>query len=156
MKVLNIDMEKITTTKSINQNKMTELKFLKEQITKYQLATNSRNRSYVYKRYYVMYRLNKCKLTLSEIGRLMNRHHATVIHGIKMHRRWSRQLDKVYLHEIDPLVQTAINNDYEDKYKVSAVEQFNYINVRIQMPWDYDKVHKFKEYMTAKELAEII
>ena len=135
---------------------MTELKFLKEQITKYQLATNSRNRSYVYKRYYVMYRLNKCKLSLSEIGRLMNRHHATVIHGIRMHRRWSRMQDKVYLHEIEPLVQTAKDLDYEDKYKVSAVEQFNYINVRIQMPWDYDKVHKFKEYMTAKELAEII
>lgn len=141
---------------NLNQNKMTELKFLKEQITKYQLATNSRNRSYVYKRYYVMYRLNKCKLTLSEIGRLMNRHHATVIHGIKMHRRWSRQKDKVYLHEIEPLVQAAVNDNYEDKYKVSAVENFNYINVRIQMPWDYDKVHKFKEYMTAKELAEII
>ena len=156
MKVLNIDMEKITTTKSINQNNMTEVKFLKEQITKYQLATNSRNRSYVYKRYYVMYRLNKCKITLSEIGRLMNRHHATVIHGIKMHRRWSRQQDKVYLHEIEPLVQAALQDNYEDKYKVSAIEQFNYINVRIQMPWDYDKVNKFKEYMTAKELAEII
>jgi IS30 family transposase len=135
---------------------MKEIKFLKEQIKKYQLDNNSRNRSYVYKRYYIMYRLNKCNLSLSEIGRMMNRHHATVIHGIKMHRRWSRQQDKVYLHEIEPLVQTALNNDYEDKYKVSAVEQFNYINVRIQMPWDYDKVHKFKEYMTAKELAEII
>ena len=135
---------------------MTEVKFLKEQITKYQLATNSRNRSYVYKRYYVMYRLNKCKLTLSEIGRLMNRHHATVIHGIKMHRRWSRQKDKVYLNEIEPLVQTAINNNYEDKYKVSAVEHFNYINVKIQMPYKYNKVNKFKEYMTAKELANII
>ena len=135
---------------------MTELKFLKEQITKYQLATNSRNRSYVYKRYYVMYRLNKCKLSLSEIGRLMNRHHATVIHGIRMHRRWTRMKDKVYLHEIDALIQSSDNLDYEDKYKVSAIERFNYINVRIQMPWDYDKVHKFKEYMTAKELAEII
>ena len=135
---------------------MTELKFLKEQITKYQLATNSRNRSYVYKRYYVMYRLNKCKLTLSEIGRLMNRHHATVIHGIRMHRRWTRMQDKVYLHEIEPLVQSSINDNYEDKYKVSAIENLNYINVRIQMPWDYDKVNKFKDYMTAKELAEII
>ena len=135
---------------------MTELKFLKEQITKYQLATNSRNRSYVYKRYYVMYRLNKCKVSLTQIGKMLNRHHATVIHGIKMHRRWSRQQDKVYLMEIEPLVQAAVNDNYEDKYKVSAIEQFNYINVRIQMPWDYDKVHKFKEYMTAKELAEII
>lgn len=135
---------------------MTELKFLKEQIIKYKLATNSRNRAYVYKRYYVMYRLNKCKLSLSEIGRLMNRHHATVIHGIRMHRRWSKMHDKVYLHEIEPLVQAADDLDYEDKYKVSALEKFNYINVRIQMPWEYDKVNKFKEYMTAKELAEII
>jgi hypothetical protein len=133
-----------------------EIDFLKEQIAKYQLDTNSRNRSYVYKRYYVMYRLNKCKLTLSEIGRLMNRHHATVIHGIKMHRRWSRMQDKVYLHEIEPLVEAAVNNDYEHKYKVSAIESFNYINLRIQMPWEHDKVQQFKEYMTAKELAEII
>ena len=135
---------------------MTEVKFLKEQITKYKLDTNSRNRSYVYKRYYVMYRLNKCKVSLTQIGKMLNRHHATVIHGIKMHRRWSRQQDKVYLHEIDSLVQTAKDLNYEDKYKVSAVEQFNYINVKIQMPYEYDKVHQFKEYMTAKELAEII
>jgi hypothetical protein len=87
---------------------------------------------------------------------MMNRHHATVIHGIRMHRRWTRMQDKVYLHEIEPLVQSAINNDYEDKYKVSAIENFNYINVRIQMPWEYAKIEQFKEYMTAKELAEII
>jgi IS30 family transposase len=135
---------------------MKELDFLKEQIAKYQLDTNSRNRSYVYKRYYVMYRLNKCNVSLTQIGKMLNRHHATVIHGIRMHRRWSRQLDRVYLHEVEPLVQTALNNNYEDKYKVSAVENLNYINVKIQMPWTHDKVHQFKEYMTAKELAEII
>jgi hypothetical protein len=60
------------------------------------------------------------------------------------------------LHEVEPLVQTALNNNYEDKYKVSAVENLNYINVKIQMPWTHDKVYQFKEYMTAKELAEII
>jgi hypothetical protein len=135
---------------------MKEIDFLKEQIKKYQLDNNSRNRSYVYKRYYIMYRLNKCKMSLTNIGKLLNRHHASVIHGVKMHRRWSRMQDKVYLHEIEPLVEAALNNDYEDKYKVSAIEHFNYINVRIQMPWDHDKVHKFKDYMTAKELAEII
>ena len=135
---------------------MNEIDFLIGQIAKYQLATNSRNRSYVYKRYYVMYRLNKCKVSLTQIGKMLNRHHATVIHGIRMHRRWTRMQDKVYLHEIEPLVEAAVNDNYEDKYKVSAIEHFNYINVRIQMPWDYDKVNKFKDYMTAKELAEII
>lgn len=133
-----------------------EINFLKLQIDKYQLDTDSRHRSYVYKRYYVMYKLNKCKVSLTQIGKMLNRHHATVIHGIRMHRRWSRQQDKVYLHEIEPLVQSAINNDYEDKYKVSAIESFNCINVKIKMPWEYKKVYQFKEYMTAKELAEII
>ena len=135
---------------------MKELNFLKSQIAKYQLDTDCRNRAYVYKRYYVMYRLNKCKVSLTQIGKMLNRHHATVIHGIRMHRRWSRQLDKVYLHEVEPLVQTAKDLNYEDKYKVSAVENLNYINVKIQMPWTHDKVYQFKEYMTAKELAEII
>ena len=135
---------------------MKELNFLKSQIVKYQLDTNCRNRAYVYKRYYVMYRLNNCKVSLTQIGKMLNRHHATVIHGIRMHRRWSRQLDKVYLHEVEPLVQTAKDLNYEDKYKVSAVENLNYINVKIQMPWTHDKVYQFKEYMTAKELAEII
>ena len=135
---------------------MKEINFLIGQITKYQLDTNCRNRAYVYKRYYVMYRLNKCKVSLTQIGKMLNRHHATVIHGIRMHRRWSRQLDKVYLHEVEPLVQTAKDLNYEDKYKVSAVENLNYINVKIQMPWTHDKVYQFKEYMTAKELAEII
>jgi hypothetical protein len=49
-----------------------------------------------------------------------------------------------------------VNVEVDKKYKVSAVEQFNCINLKIQMPWKYDKVNEFKEYMTAKELAEII
>jgi chromosomal replication initiation ATPase DnaA len=69
---------------------MTELDFLIGQIAKHQLDNNSRHRSYVYKRYYIMYRLNKCKVSLTQIGKMLNRHHATVIHGIRMHRRWSR------------------------------------------------------------------
>ena len=73
---------------------MTEIKFLKEQIKKYQLDTNYRYRDCVYKRFYIMYRLHKCKVSLTQIGKMLNRHHATVIHGIRMHRRWSRMQDK--------------------------------------------------------------
>ena len=135
---------------------MTELNFLKEQITKHQLDNNSRHRSYVYKRYYIMYRLNKCKVSLTQIGKMLNRHHATVIHGIRMHRRWSRMNDEVYLNSIEAIKAAANELNYEDKYKVSAVESFNSINLKIQMPWKYDKVNKFKEYMTADELAKII
>jgi IS30 family transposase len=133
-----------------------EIDFLIGQIAKYQLDNNYRYRDCVYKRFYVMYRLQKCKLSLTKIGELLNRHHATVIHGIRMHRRWSRMNDEVYLNSIEAIKAAANELNYEDKYKVSAVEQFNCINLKIQMPWKYDKVNEFKEYMTAKELAEII
>ncbi len=96
---------------------MKELDFLKEQITKYQLDTDSRNRAYVYKRYYVMYRLNKCKVSLTQIGKMLNRHHATVIHGIRMHRRWTRMQYKLYLHEIEPLVQAAVHHERSKNQK---------------------------------------
>jgi IS30 family transposase len=135
---------------------MTEVEFLKNQVKKYNLDSKHRYRNYTYKRFYVMYRLQKCKLSLTKIGELLNRHHATVIHGIRMHRRWSRMNDEVYLNSIEPIKAAANELNYEDKYKVSAVENFNCINLKIQMPYEYDKVHKFKEYMTAKELAEII
>jgi chromosomal replication initiation ATPase DnaA len=101
---------------------MTEIKFLKEQITKYQLDKNYRYRDCVYKRFYIMYRMHKCKLSLTKIGELLNRHHATVIHGIRMHRRWSRMNDEVYLNSIEAIKAAANELNYEDKYKVSAVE----------------------------------
>ena len=135
---------------------MKELNFLKLQITKYQLDTDCRNRAYVYKRYYVMYRLNKCKVSLTQIGKMLNRHHATVIHGIRMHRRWTRMQDKVYLHEIEPLVQAAINNDYEDKYKVKAKETRTDISLLVKIPYEYDLVSNFKDYMTINELVSAL
>jgi hypothetical protein len=46
-----------------------EIDFLKEQITKYQLDKNYRYRDCVYKRFYIMYRLHKCKVSLTQIGR---------------------------------------------------------------------------------------
>ena len=64
--------------------------------------------------------------------------------------------DEVYLNSIEAIKAAANELNYEDKYKVSAVESFNSINLKIQMPWKYDKVNKFKEYMTADELAKII
>ena len=51
---------------------MKEIDFLIGQIAKHQLDNNSRHRSYVYKRYYIMYRLNKCKVSLTQIGKMLN------------------------------------------------------------------------------------
>ena len=135
---------------------MNEVDFLIGQIAKYQLDTNSRNRSYVYKRYYVMYRLNKCNVSLTQIGKMLNRHHATVIHGIRMHRRWTRQKDAVYAHEISPIVAAADGCYYEDKYKVKAKETRTDISLLVKIPYEYDLVSNFKDYMTINELVSAL
>jgi hypothetical protein len=137
-----------------------EVEFLKDQVKKYNLDSKHRYRNYTYKRFYIMYRLHKCKLTLVEIGKIVNRHHSSILNGIQMHRRWIRTNDRLYANEIAPIIAAANEMDYEDKYKVVTIESCNNINVKIQIPNRFDKDYKFDKYMTIKEiikeLAEII
>jgi hypothetical protein len=135
---------------------MNEVEFIKEQIAKYNLTTQNRQRKYVYKRYYCMYKMYKCGLSLTYIGKLINRNHATVIHGIRMHRRWTRQKDAVYAHEISPIVAAADGCYYEDKYKVKAKETRTDISLLVKIPYEYDLVSNFKDYMTINELVSAL
>jgi hypothetical protein len=65
----------------------------------YDLTTNSRKRDLVYKRYYIYSELQKSKLNLCEIGKMVNRDHSSVIYGIKQHK---------YYHKCDKLYDDAI------------------------------------------------
>jgi hypothetical protein len=135
---------------------MNEVKFLKEQVKKYNLDTKDRYRIYTYKRFYIMYRLHKCKLSLIQIGKIVNRHHSSILYGIKMHRRWTRLKDQLYANEIAPIIAEANQMAYEDKYKVVTIESCNNINVKIQIPCRYDKVNEFQEYMTMKQIIKAL
>ena len=131
-----------------------EVEFLKDQVKKYNLDTKDRYRVYTYKRFYIMYRLHKCKLSLIQIGKIVNRHHSSILYGIKMHRRWIRTNDRLYANEIAPIIAAANEMDYEDKYKVVTIESCNNINVKIQIPNRFDKDYKFDKYMTIKEIIK--
>jgi hypothetical protein len=131
-----------------------EVEFLKDQVKKYNLDSKHRYRNYTYKRFYIMYRLHKCKLTLVEIGKIVNRHHSSILNGIQMHRRWIRTNDRLYANEIAPIIAAANEMDYEDKYKVITIESCNNINVKIQIPKRFDKDYKFDKYMTIKEIIK--
>jgi hypothetical protein len=72
---------------------------IKYMIELYDLTTNSRKRDLVYKRYYIYFELKKCNLSLEFIGKMVNRDHSSVIHGIKQHK---------YYHKCDKLYDDAI------------------------------------------------
>jgi len=75
-----------------------------EIIEKYNLTQKNRKHTIIYKRYFLYYQLQKAKLSLSHIGLLFNKDHATVIHGIKMHKRFTKMKDSIYLHHIQCVV----------------------------------------------------
>ena len=68
---------------------------IKEYIQADDLNGKSRKQFYVYRRHFLCWALyNSHELTLSQIGRMFNRDHSTVLHSIRKHEEL--QNDKLY------------------------------------------------------------
>jgi chromosomal replication initiation ATPase DnaA len=67
-----------------------------EVVERHDLKKVSRKQEIIYPRYYIYSLLRDAKYSLSAIGRIFNKDHATVLHGIRMHKLFTRQNDKVY------------------------------------------------------------
>jgi len=77
------------TTKDFIQNVI-------EVVEKHDLKKVSRKQEIIYPRYYIYSLLRDAKYSLSAIGRIFNKDHASVLHGIKMHKLYTKNKDKVY------------------------------------------------------------
>jgi hypothetical protein len=75
---------------------------IKYMIELYDLTTSCRDRDLIYKRAYVYSELQKIGMKLSEIGRLMDKHHATVINGLKVDNQF-QNCDRIYDDIIAPI-----------------------------------------------------
>lgn len=67
-----------------------------EVVDRHDLKKVSRKQEIIYPRYYIYSLLRDAKYSLSAIGRIFGKDHATVLHGIRMHKLFTRQNDKVY------------------------------------------------------------
>lgn len=81
------------------RNKMNRLGLIHELIEKYGLIDKSRRRDVLYKRYYLYNELRICGLSLSQIGRVFNKNHATILHGLRVHKDLTSYKDTDYLAE---------------------------------------------------------
>ena len=78
------------------------------------LNTASREQVLLYQRHYICYRLKRySRFKLGEIAKLVNRHHASVIHSIKMHHALKN--DKVYQDTIAPTKQFFDNINFDQE-----------------------------------------
>ncbi len=78
---------------------MNRVELLKEVIEKYTLTDTTRKRDVLFKRYYVYNELRECGFSLSQIGRLFNKHHATILHGLRIHKDLTSYRDADYTAE---------------------------------------------------------
>lgn len=89
--------------------------FILKMMHKYDLINNNREESMCYKRYYIFYLLSKTGMGLSSIGRATGKHHASVIYGIRQHKKWYKLKDERYMNTIKPLMDeiTMFENDLQ-------------------------------------------
>jgi len=77
---------------------MTRIEEIKEIIAAEELNLPNRQREKVYRRFYLANLLRIEGLMLKEIGALLDKNHATIIHYIESHKYWTRIKDRQYLN----------------------------------------------------------
>ena len=70
-----------------------------ELIEKYDLTNKCRDRSLIYKRAFLYNELRTSGFSLTQIGEIFGKHHATIIHGLRTHKDLTGYQDEQYKHE---------------------------------------------------------
>jgi hypothetical protein len=121
---------------------------VKELIQIDRLDSKGRYRDLIYKRSYLYAILRDEGWNLSQIGRLFNRNHATVINGLKIHDqffgkdkiydRYVKHYDSIFKPSIEEVMlsKDAIFHDIMNCYNTT---ELRFIKERIVAGW-YDKV----------------
>lgn len=70
-----------------------------ELIEKYDLTNKCRDRGLIYKRAFLYNELRTSGFSLTQIGEIFGKHHATIIHGLRTHKDLTGYQDAEYKHE---------------------------------------------------------
>jgi len=121
---------------------------IEQLIEQYDLASKSRERDKVYFRSYIYWLLREDGWTMSDIGDLFNRDHATVINGLKVHEayykkdkvymRFVRKLDEIFNPSIDEIMM-AKDTIFHDIMNCHNTTELRLIKEKIVSGW-YDSV----------------
>ena len=93
---------------------MTRLEEIQAIIDKYDLKQKSRYMHLIYRRYYLYKVLKRDGMTLSQIGRLFGKTHASIINGINKHDTYMKYKDSSYmLHTLELREQFVLPQYYK-------------------------------------------
>lgn len=118
---------------------------VKELIIQDELATKSRQRGRIYKRSYLYAILREDGWNLTDIGKLFNRNHATVINALKIHDAFYGK-DKIYDRSIkhydaifNPVIEISKDSIYQDIMNCHNTTELRLIKEKIVKGW-YESV----------------
>ena len=118
---------------------------VKELIQIDRLDSKGRYRDLIYKRSYLYAILRDEGWNLSQIGRLFNRNHATVINALKVHDAFYGR-DKIYMRNVKhydlifrPIIEVQKDTIYDDVMNCHNTTQLRMIKDKI-MAGGYEKV----------------
>ena len=110
---------------------MNRLQLIDQLIKEHGLKEKNRSRHIIYKRYYLYNELRNFGFSLSDIGRYFNKNHATVLHGLRVHKDLITYNDKYYLAETCWLQSYLDGTEFPDISKVYKTDKEYDIKVDI-------------------------
>ena len=127
-------------------------------IERYELDKCDRHPEIIYKRYYLFNEMRKNRnMPIELIGQYFNKHHATVIHGIREHEHWWGKKDEAYIKAVWPIIDQITKIDLNTNMfnvEIMTVDNDEY-RIHITGSISQDIIGKFNQTMTNKEISEI-
>ena len=90
---------------------------IKYMIELHNLCDKGRNRELVYKRNYIYSELYKLNINLTQIGKMLDKDHVTVMHGLKVDKQF-QNFDKIYNDIIAPIKEYLYPPNEIHKYSI--------------------------------------
>lgn len=128
--------------------------FLLKLIEKYSLANQNRQEQECYKRYYLYYLLSKTGMGCSSIGRSFKKDHASVIYGLKQHKKWYRMKDERYMDTIKILMDEITMFENNMQYIPVSIKKrgVNY-DITFTLEIDKETAMSFEDKTTLNEIV---
>ncbi len=151
MKRGEIDQEVFELMKVANED-------IVELIDRFKLNTSSRREDITYKRYYLYnFMYTHRHMTYMMIGKFFNRHHATVIHGMREHQYWYNRKDSRYIKFIHPMPELIkAKRENISIFDVNVMPMCDEeIKLTITGNFARKLLTKFQDKMTSSEIVSI-
>ena len=128
--------------------------FLLSLIDKYDLANNIKTEEMAYKRFYLFYLLSRTGMGSSSISRCFQKNHASVIYGIKQHKKWYKLKDQRYMDTIKQLMDELLMFECEMQYIPVTIKKrgVNY-DITFTLEIDKDMAQSFEGQTTLNEIV---